>query len=258
MTAQPKLKAYVSSFVMRLGPIATSGKLVPVRATAPKSSFTMVTPQGGSVKQKYIDEEGKLWNQYELARAIEVDGEQKVLTASDATTVKKSELPSNVANFVVHDAQEVHDKTFPSDKNAYVFIPDDSDPANASFASLFYHIIRDEGKTLLTKANIRNSEGMYRLDLWRDNLIIQRMLYPGEINDHETPESVPENPLADKTAALAEKLTIPFNPSDYEDTAESQLASKLASYGSEISSEDTSNEQAVKSVSDALDSFLGI
>ncbi len=258
MVATKKLKAYVSEMTLRLGPVTANGKLVGVRTPVSKdkkSPFKMVTPEGKAVQQQYVDVDGSTWKPVELARAIEVDGELKIVEPEAAKAAKvSSNLPKNVLNLVAHNAADVDGKTFPSDKNAYVFVPNTNDPANAQYNELLIGMLAKSDKAMVGLASIRNVEGMYRLSVWRGHLIVQQQLYPEEINEHEVANT--DSLLADKGLKIIEKLTIPFDPEMYRDASVDNIANFMASYEGTATNVKADTADTVVDIASALDAFL--
>lgn len=260
MVATKKLKKYVTDMTLRLGPVTTNGSLIPIRASIPvakKAPFKMVSPSGEKVTQRYVTEGGDTFYPGELKRAYEAeDGSLVIMEADEAKEAKSSGLPKNVLSLVAHEAAEVDARTYPSDKNAYVFVPNDKDPSNKVYADLLTAMLAQSDKALVGLANIRNTEGMYRLSLWRGNIVIQQQLYPESINDHE---AVGVNTdLADKAIKVVDKIAVPFDPEMYRDTSEENIARFAAEYEAsegEVAPTKGKTDALVDIVS-ALDAFL--
>lgn len=221
-TVKKKMKAYVNDFVLRLGPIATNGRLVSV--TLPKSSkdkFKYATPDGKPVQQRYIDDEGNIYEIADLVKSVDNDGALVVVDQAGIEAAKESLLPPNVLNVTVHDSAVVDQQLFPSDHNAYVLEPDESDPANKKWHDFIVGVLSDKkcNKTLVGMCNLRNSEGLFRVTVWRGHLVIQRQKFPAEINDHEvvTEHDVTKAEVT-KGLAMLDKLVQPFEAEAYRDT----------------------------------------
>lgn len=257
MVATKKFKSYVSEMTLRLGPVTSNGSLVGVRASVTKEKktpFKMVTPDGQAVQQQYLAGDGSTWKPGELARGIEIDGEIKIVEAEVAKVAKSSGLPKNVLSLVAHESSEVDSKTFPSDKNAYIFVPNAKDPANSQYSDLLIGMLDKSDKALVGLASIRNVEGMYRLTTWRGHLVVQQQLYPEDINDHETNES--ESLLADKGIKIIDKLTVPFDPEMYRDTSAENINAFLSTYEGGIENTKADKADTVLDIASALDAFL--
>lgn len=105
------------------------------------------------------------------------DGTLVPVEAEKITETKKSELAKDVINLTVHDADVVNDSLFPADTNAYVFEPDFSDPVNIQWHSLITALLAEHPEfAYVGICNLRNNEGLFRIVLWRDRLVVQRLM----------------------------------------------------------------------------------
>lgn len=241
MTLTKKFKAHVSDFVIRLGPLQTTGQLIGVREPQAKPKGTKIvscTPDGKPVKQVYIPADDPAGPQYtvgELGRAtLNEDDTLTVLSKDAIAEAKAPEVPKDTMAVTVHPLSEVDGQLFPSDNNAYVFNPHTDDPVNLQWYSLLYESLkRGQDKAFIGSANVRNSEGLYRLSLWRDRIILQRMLYPEELNDHQPLDidKIDES-IVDKFQAKLGKITKPFEPDKYRDTTKERIAAVQAAFAS--------------------------
>jgi hypothetical protein len=93
-----KMTTYVGGFVLRLGPISTTGKLVSVTVSKSKSapSFKLTTPDGLPVEQMYRDPNGKLYLPGELCKAATTDEGAVIVDKAGLDAAKASLLPQNV------------------------------------------------------------------------------------------------------------------------------------------------------------------
>lgn len=239
MAEQPKMKAYVSKFTIRLGPISMVGRLISLPKPGQKKKkypFVLSTPNGEPVQQRYISESDPsvLYTTDELHRAIKKDDGTLVPVETETITeVKKSELAKDVINLTVHDADAVNDSLFPADTNAYVFEPDFSDPVNIQWHSLITALLAEHPEfAYVGICNLRNSEGLFRIVLWRDRLVVQRLMYPDEINDHGALEKDLQGHVDDAAVAKAvkmlTKLNTPFVADEYVDTTRENLLALTA------------------------------
>lgn len=226
-----KFSTYVSSLTIRLGPIVTQGKLISVQKPKSKQSkpqFHYITPEGSRVNRTFVDPEtGTLYTEDELLKEetlshaeIETGVEAAVVTQDQIDAQKGSVLPKNVVNLTVHDSEDVDESLFPGQTNAYVFIPDSQDPANEQWYAMLLSLVQDTDKAFVAVANIKNFEGIYRLGFWRGNLIIQKQVFPEDINPHE-PAAV-KFPVDDKALnkgrVIVAKMTKPFDFETYRNT----------------------------------------
>lgn len=262
-----KFKAHVSEFTFRLGPIQTTGKLIGVRAPQPKAAKTNIvtcTPDGKGVKQVYVDKENTGGTQYtmgELSRAIlNEDGSLTMISKDAIAAAKECDIAENTIAVTVHPAEQINSSLFPSDDNAYVFEPADKDPVNVQWYSLLYAaVVGNPDKAFVGSANVRNNEGLYRLTIWRDRLVLQRMLYPEEVNDHAALDVDPiDESIAAKFATQLNKLTTDFDATEYRDTQKERLAAvaKVFTDGGDITVVPKS-KKADFDIMDALDAFDG-
>jgi len=236
-----KITKWVSDLTLRIGPIQTSGALTGVRKSKTKykkSTFKYVTPEGEAVQQRYVDKAGTQFTVDQLGKATAViddeGNEILVPVAADAIAkAKESSLPKNVVNMTVHPATQVDRLLYQSDTNGYVFTPDDSDPANVNWHDLLLRLLADRNKAFISKANVRGNEGLYRISTWNGRIVLQRVLYPAEVNEYD---DVTPNPVAHETVekfeAWVENQSAAFDPDDYEDNVTANLAAMSEAFAS--------------------------
>lgn len=233
-TAQPKMKAYVSQFVVHLGPITMNGRLISIKQPGVKQKaapFVLATPNGDPVVQRYIVESdpSKLYTYDELTRAVKTEtGLATVEHAGIVADTKKSDLPKDVLNLTVHPKADVDAGLFAADSNAYVFEPDASDPVNLQWHSLMLALLtKDDEHAFIGVCNLRNNEGLFRLVVWRGRIVVQKMTYPADLHDHGALEDDLMVDLDDKTVAKAMKMAASLNesfvPQSYVDATREKL-----------------------------------
>ncbi len=262
-----KMTTYVSNLTLRLGPIVSNGKLVSVQKPKSKQSkpvFHFVTPSGESVQRAYVDETGIQWKEENLLKEeVLSHGEKEtgvqaaVLTQDQINEQKGSVLPKDIVNLTVHDKGEVEKYLFPGQTNAYVFIPESKDPANEQWYAMLLRLVGDSDKAFVATANIKNFEGIFRLSAWRGNLIVQKQVFPEDLNPHADPEL--RFPCDDKALAkgrvVVNKLTKPFDFETYRNTEGDALKSLVEN----VKNGTVDTGVAVKSAASAeldLDSIL--
>lgn len=271
-TAQPKMKAYVSKFTIHLGPITMNGRLISVKTPGTKTAkapFVMATPDGKPVEQRYIEKgnPAKMYLPGELTRAVQTEtGLAPVAHAGVVAETKKSDLPDNVLNLTVHNSDDVDSALFPAEFNAYVFEPDASDPVNLQWHSLMLALLDQTAEyTLIGVCNLRNTEGLYRLVVWRNRLVVQRMMYPADVHDHGPLEKALTVDLDKKTVTKARKmlasLNAPFVADTYVDATREKLATLadvVAASGGVTVAEPVKAEKKPVGINldDALDAFV--
>lgn len=223
-------RSYVSEFQVRVGPINALGKLVKLTKSASTSNadvekFVSVTPTDPPqpVKQRYVvdpDNPTELWTSGELHKARELeDGTLVRVSDDDVKEARKSKLPLNVFQATVHPIEDVEQGTYPGD-NAYAFVPRQEDEYFAALVAL----VRDSGKAFIAQTNVRNFESLYRLVVWNDMIVLQKLLYPEDLNEF-APTTV-EAPEAITQAAegMLERIVQEFDPADYRSASRERLA----------------------------------
>jgi non-homologous end joining protein Ku len=247
---QKKMKAYVSDMTLRIGPITTNGKLISAYATDSEkaASFKFCTPDGEAVKQKYVAEDGSVWNKSDLAFYQESDdGNISIFSQEQVNAAKASTLPKNVMNLTVHNADDVAGQLYPNKAAvSYVFYPHTNDPANVQWYDLLVNLLERDEKALVGFCNLQNYEGLFRLIVWRGRIILQKQTYPNELNPHEDYENAAPKEAVKKAISLLEKLTAPFDQDTYQNNVKAKLAN--------LQSSDTNDHSTiVKSVTDSFD-----
>lgn len=218
-------RAFVSDFKVKLGPFTTSGKLVPILRTGSgdANKFKMICPDctiPTQVFQQYVcsTNPSHAHNAGEMDRAKDLgDGELVRVSQEEIAAAKESDLPDNEFHITVHPIEEVANSTWDGN-NAWVFIPDESkDSLPLAF------LVQNSGKAFVSMCNIRNSEGLFRLDVWHGNLIVQKLFWPDECNEFsEATTDIPE-PIAAKMLAFIDKQTQPFEPDAYKSGVKERL-----------------------------------
>lgn len=219
-----KVKSYVSDFVIRFGPATTHGRLAPVKLPSKEPKFKYCTPEGKAVKQVYTDDDSNIWTIPELQRAIETeDGELKLVDKSAVEAAKTSDLPLNVINLTAHSASDVERHLFPSNNNAYIFEPSSKDPANVQWHDFLNVLVRDSGMAFVGMCNLRNYEGLFRVNLYQGYLTIQKQMYPEELNQFEQIHPEVDAAVREKAFAITRKLSEDFDPSNYRNRVAERL-----------------------------------
>lgn len=217
-TAKPKFKAYISDFTIELAPLSLRGKMVGVRksASSTKPKFSLLSPDGNQVEQFYKDTKTeKLYKSDECVRSFQSGEEVTTIDKETLTALKQSDLPKNVIGLTIHEASSINDTLFADDKNAYIFVPDDKDPKNVSrTASLIAAMVESPQLAFLGTCNFHGTEGLFRATVWRGQLVLQRYLYPSEVNDHEIVPSSLDNDAKMLRDFFAKRVQ-PFDPQTY-------------------------------------------
>lgn len=231
-----KPRAFVGDFSIHCGPITTRGRLLPVKL--PKEDGPkMCTPDGRSVQQVYQDDEGTIWYRDQLGRGtLNEDGTFTLVDAEALNEAKQSDLPANVIDLTIHNADEVAGYLWPSDHNAYIFDPIIKngkkvidDPVNRKWHDLLNIMVRESGVVFLGKANLpRSTEGLYRLAIYQGHIVIQRMLYPEDLHQYETMNLTVSDDEKRQAIGVVRKLVTPFDPEAYEDEVRRRVAEVAA------------------------------
>lgn len=221
-TAKPKFKAYITDFTLEFAPLSLRGKMVGVRKSASdtKPKFNLVSPDGNPVEQFYYDAKTKKYYKNDECNRSFTSGEEvTVIDNETLKAVKMSELPKNSISLTVHDAKTINDTLFADDKNAYVFMPDEKDPKNVTRTRSLVAAINDSPHlAFIGTCNFHGTEGLYKVTIWRGQLVLQRYLYPSEVKEHEVLETVLDND-AKMLKAFFEKRKVEFDPETYRNTS---------------------------------------
>ena len=231
----PKINKWVADLTLRLGPITVNGYLSGVRMSATKAkkpTFKSVSPAGKPVKQVYQDDDGNVFQKGDLGKAAVVkndDNDEETLVPVDVKAIeeaKESALPNNVVNLTVHPSAQVDRELYHAETNGYVFTPHTDDPTNVAWYRLLAHLSSNPNNAFVSVAQIRNNEGLYRVFNWNDRIVLQRVLYPHEVNTYEEfdcgPVQVDSATLAKGENMLA-KLMQPFDAEDYRNSVTERL-----------------------------------
>ena len=203
---------YVSDFEISLLVLNCSGSLVGVKRSGlvKETGFKTVCPeceQPTPMKQQYRCENGHVCLPGAVRKAKEISkGELQFVRAEEIKAAKESELPLNVLDLTVHSASDVDHFTYPSD-SAYVFYPK---APNQAYAVLL-DLVSDPSLAFVGFCNLRNSEKLLRLHRWEDNLVVQTLWTPDELNERDS------NDLDDVAADPKFKKILDFVRSDVED-----------------------------------------
>lgn len=223
-------RSYVSEFTVSVGPVNVLGKLVGVKATGSgdEAKFVSVCPDCPAPTkpaQRYICATGHDHPMGELLKAKELDDNTLAFVPKESLEdARKSALPLNVMRCTVHPAAEVEAATFPSD-SAYVLVPRNRD----EYHDLLVKLVEDSGKAFVAQINLRNHEGFYRLSVWKGSLVVQRLYWPGEVNEFEAYTTNIERPVFNAAVGMIERVEEPFDADTYVSTSKERLVELIAS-----------------------------
>ena len=215
-------KTYISNFSIRLGPFAVTGKLVNVKAPEDKDAkFKYMTPAGKPVKQFYMAEgDDHPYTPGELGRGKEVNGKLVPVSTTEIEEAKDSGIVNNVMSVSVHPAKQVESSLWHSD-SAYIFLPHAVDEY---FGTLQALISNSPDYAFMSICKIKNFEGLYRLTLWNGNLVLEKMVYPEELNVLSGIDVEVDDKLLSLGTTLMEGLVSDFDPTEYRNTTRERLA----------------------------------
>ena len=233
------MRAYVGQLTVHFGPATTTGSLLPVQGPDRSPDIKLCTPDGRPVKQVYKDDNGTFYEWDALGRAVvDEDGNYEMIDLDVLKAAKESTLPKNVMSVSAHPTDEVTAHLHPSDHKSYILTPvikgDKNkvkpDPINDKWYDFITTVVRDaEGITFLSLANVRGHEGLYRFGIYQGHLMLQRMLWPEDLNQFEQirPELKPTE--HEKALRIAAKMVEHFDPASYSDRTPERVKIALAS-----------------------------
>lgn len=253
-----RTRSYVGNFTMRLGGLSTVGRLLAIRKTEDK--VKLCTEDGSKVTQVYLGPDGTIYpNKDNLYRGIEVKGDSKMEVIGDAksvTAARASQLPLNEITFTLHKASDVDNHVFASENQGYLFQPRVLrnklvDPHSLKNYAGILAMMQDPNYCLIGKCNLQHHEGLFRAGLFRNQLYIQKQLYPEKLNEWDLDDVEIDEAFQKAANKSLETFTQDFNPSAYDDTIAARIA-LLADGGL------TDDDQANQDVLDALMEMMNV
>jgi hypothetical protein len=226
-----KPRAYIGDFTIRCGSIlSTRGRLLPLRQSAPPRP-KYCTPDGKPVTQVYRDEAGGLWSIDQLGRATaDKDGNLTLINTEAVEQAKTSDLTLNTLNLTVHKADEVDGQIFPEKSNAYVFDPTIkvnrkiiNDPDNVEAHDFLNFLVNDSGFAFMGKCNFNNYEGLYKLSSYKGHILVQKYLFPHEMNEYDQLAVTVDRADKAKLLKIMDVVAQPFDPESYENVVTQRL-----------------------------------
>ena len=269
------MRAHVADLTIRLnlptGSMSTRGRLLSVQATKKSAgrgegSYKLCTPDGVPVKQAFIDPETeKLYGRDELKHYIQGNLKAKepevlkVLTDEEwekITEAKKSTLPKDIVEVTIHPAEAGDQLWATSQNNSYLFVPNPDDPQNVDMADVIRAILDSGQYVLVSVANVRNSEGFYRLTLWRGQIVLEPIVYTDALNPHETVPVDIGDDLAKVALGVAGALVKDFDAETYIDSQKARIAAIEAGAAGESLAARIEEKERADSVHSRLSEFL--
>ena len=217
-----KVKSYVSDFTIRLGPIMTVGRLVTAKKTASKTtSFSLITPDTHEkIKQVYVaaSDDTRKYDYADLARGVMINGEMKVLDKSEVDDAKESDLPKNVLSVTVHERDEVDHVLWHGD-SSYIFEP----KVNDEWYGALVRTVADARYSFLGMSNLKGHESLYRLVVWNDLIVVERMLFPSEINRLDVALPTVSDDVLVAATEMVGRVVQPFDAASYVNATQTRL-----------------------------------
>lgn len=271
------IRAYVSDLTLRInlptGAIETHGRLLSVQASKTKGrgdgTYKLCTPQGVPVKRVYVDPTtNNIVEDEDLRRYIQGDKSDKankepevkrILSPEEYEEIikaKASVLPKNIVELTVHPSDTEDQLWSTSEKNSFVFVPNSEDPSHVDAADVIRAML-DGGYVLVSLANVRNSDGFYRLTLWRGQIVLESMVYSDEINPHETIEvKNMDDQLRTMAVGVAAAVCEDFDPDEYRNAKLERIRAIEAGEAGDITADTVAKVQQRQSVKDSMSALL--
>lgn len=232
------VRAYVSNLTLRIPltpvtAIQTKGRLLSVQAPKPKGrgdgSYKLCTVDGVPVRRAYVnpltdeivaDDDLRHYIQGSRADKNNPEPEVKQILSpeeyAEVIEARKSPLPKDIVELTVHPP-EAADQMWPtSERNSYVFEPDETDSRGLDAANVIRALLA-AGYVLVSVANIRNSEGFYRLTNWKGHIVLESMVHTSALNPHEYVDIDVDDDLLGLAKDLGAKFAKPFDGDAYRD-----------------------------------------
>lgn len=217
--------SYVSDFTIRLGNITTRGKLMSIRNSASDedTKTVQITPDVQRVRRVWRGPDGTIYEDGTLGRAtVDSEGNLTPVDKEAIAEAKRSALTLNVFEANVHKRSDIDSFLYPDKSQGYVFIPQIKqgknvvdDPVNDHAHEILNAMVQNPKIAMISRVNLQNNEGMFRLSMYRGHIALQKQLYPEEV--HEFPILSIKLGKEDKAKAakLAEAMVKDFDPEDY-------------------------------------------
>ncbi len=263
------IRAHVSKLTLRLklpnhGSIETQGRLLPIQvgtsAGRGDGEYKLCTADKVPVNRVYVHGEKRTEvPEKDLRRYVQGNLKndepevKKMLTPEEYEKVKaakKSKLPKDIVEVTVHSSK-VDDQIWPtSDRKSFLLTRSEDDPEHATAYDFLSEIISNPAFTVLTQANIRNSEAFYALQIWNGQIVMQPMIFTDELHPHEGYQRVVDDKTASNAFQVGKALMQEFDADAY---ANKRLAAIRAV---EAGAEDAEVVQDTSNVSDNIMAFL--
>ena len=235
-------RTYANDVQLSFGPINVRGRLLGIRdRSAAEPGFKYCSPDGKPVEQRYVDEDGNVFEIDQLGRAtIDEDGNYVQVDPDAIAAAKESTLPLNHLIFTAHPADQVEQFLYPSGKHqGYVFEPKwrnsknkvVADPSNIAAYDLIRSVVEQSDCVFVSEANVQNNEGLFRIGMYQGLVCIQRQCVPAELHQFEVDPPDVKPAVLRKAKQLASTMVEDFTFDTYKNRVAERLhALKEADY----------------------------
>lgn len=214
------MTTFAKDFRISLGLASTRGKLLTIKATAPKdASFNLICPacQDEQLKQYLVGacghhpESAPGYTKDQVLKGQKVDDKWIVVTEEQAKAATASTRELNALDLNIHDIAEVESQTWASGA-MYWFQPDRE---TDEFFELLAEYVGHYEHAYIGVVNLRGNDKLVRLQPHNGGVVVQELLRPEEVNEfaHE--------PFHVATAQesvfneLVNAVVKPFDPAEY-------------------------------------------
>lgn len=218
-------RKYVSDFSVGIGPINLNGALYGLRkgGSGEVNKFVGVCPDCETPtkpSQRYVCPTDPTHSHplAELDRAKEVGGELVRVSVEEIAAARESKLPKNVFNATVVTTADVENVTWHAD-HSYVFVPTRMD----EYYGLATRLVAESGKSFVAMANVKNNEGFYKLAVWQNYLVLQKLHWPEECETFGAVEPDCDQNVFDAAMNMLDKMERPFDADQFRSTVKQQL-----------------------------------
>jgi non-homologous end joining protein Ku len=255
-SVQPLIRAYAHGVTLRLGMINIVGSLYPLASSEKDVKSSFVSPEHNPVSRVWKDDvTGAIYEEADLSRGLATaEGTTKVVDADALKALRQSPLVKNLMDVSIHPTADITAATFPSAHSAYIFTPD---PAAAKAAGFIARTLADhDDLAVMGVCNLRNYEGLYRIVLWRNQLVFQRYMFASDVNPHPMATLPPASKETELFRQVMLKLSKPFEAETYHNDAIKRVRDAVAVLETTGALTPVKRPEAEEDVMSALESYL--
>lgn len=258
-------KSAASTATIRFGSATANGRLISAHTEDQMPKVESRSPDGGTVRQVYMDEDGKVVERSDLTKVVKVS--KDTFLDVDPEVIKEakaSDLPPNVLELTAYSPKETKGQ-FVSSGKVYVFdtqlakkngTPVPLDPANEQWADFIYTVVEKGDVELIGVGKVgRNSVAPYRLIAHQGNLALEKLAFPVELRDFQKRNVEMSRDLKKKATMVAKDAVKAFDPSLFPHTElENMVAVRDGQFKASVKDEAPKQARAADLAS-ALDGF---